>query len=45
MIGAEREIENLIFVGDVNGMGSKEKLQSMEKSLPATEEETIQLSR
>ena len=39
MIGAEREIENLIFVDDIIGMGSQEKLKSVEKSLQAMEEE------
>ena len=39
MIGAEREIENLIFVDDIIGIGSKEKLRSVEKSLQAMEEE------
>ena len=39
MIGAEKEIENLIFVDDIIGIGSKEKLKSVEKSLQAMEEE------
>eukprot|EP00112_Aurelia_sp_Birch-Aquarium-sp1_P025000 Seg811.13 transcript_id=Seg811.13/GoldUCD/mRNA.D3Y31 product="hypothetical protein" protein_id=Seg811.13/GoldUCD/D3Y31 len=39
MIGAEREIENLIFVDDIIGLGSREKLKSVEKSLQAMEEE------
>ena len=33
------EIENLIFVDDIIGMGSQEKLKSVEKSLQAMEEE------
>ena len=39
MIGAEREIEHLIFVDDIIGMGSQEKLKSVENSLQAMEEE------
>ena len=39
MIGAEGEIENLIFVDDIISIGSNEKLKSVEKSLQAMEEE------
>ena len=38
MIGAEREIENLIFVDDIVGIGAQEKSKSVEKSLQAMEE-------